>query len=74
MITVYKTEHLRWEGNISVDCYVMFADQTTDIPTSAAAKRAVIGNEHKMAQGSVVYVIDTGEAYMMESDGTWKKQ
>ena len=74
MITIYKTEHLRWEGNISVDFYVLFADYATDIPTSIAAKRAVIGNEHKMAQGTVIYVIDTGEAYMLETDGTWKKQ
>lgn len=74
MITVYKTEHLSWEGNISVDVYIMFADEVSEIPTSLGAKRAIIGNDHKMSQGSVVYVIGTGEAYMMESDGTWTKQ
>lgn len=51
----------RTDGEIYLDS----ASDVADLPQFAA--------DHKLAQGTVAIVIDTGQALMLKSDGTWKE-
>lgn len=44
-------------------------DGTTDVQDLPA-----YAESNNLKPGSSCYVIDTGELYMMKSNGTWKKQ
>ena len=46
-----------------------FCDGSADV-----ADLPQFAEEHNLSMGSSCYCIDTGELYIMRSDGTWKKQ
>lgn len=51
----------RTDGEIYLDS----ASDVADLPQFAT--------DHKLTQGTVAIVIDTGQALMLKSDGTWKE-
>lgn len=57
-ITAYVNDVSRTIGEI-------FVDTTDELPT----KNGIEGYE--LVQGSVAYVIHTGELYVMDGDGVW---
>lgn len=46
-----------------------FCDDTSDV-----ANLEQFAEKNNLSMGSSCYCIDTGELYIMRSDGTWKKQ
>lgn len=74
MVTVYNCKHLRWDNNISINHYELFADTDSELPTSDSDIEAIIGSGYKMAQGSIAWVIATGKAYMLDSTNSWVLQ
>lgn len=53
------------KGSIA-DFFCDGASDVTDLPQFA--------EDNKLSMGSSCYCIDTGDLYILKSDGTWKKQ
>ena len=46
-----------------------FCDSSSDV-----ANLPQYAQDHNLSMGSSCYCIDTGNLYILKSDGTWKKQ
>ena len=71
MIQIYNNKHLTWDGTTSINHYELFADTVTDLPSDPYCFSSPDKGNYKMAQGSIAWVIDVSEIYMLDSDGTW---
>lgn len=71
MIQIYNNKHLTWDGTTSINHYELFADTVTDLPSDPYYFSSPDGGRYKMAQGSIAWVIDVSEIYMLDSEGTW---
>lgn len=74
MISIYNCKHLTWLGQTSVAHYEFFADDVSDLPTTPESIEALIGPNHKIAQGSITWVISSATPYMYDSEGNWVAQ
>lgn len=74
MVTVYNCQHMTWNGGVSVAHYELFADESSDLPTTTAEIEAIIGEKHTIAQGSIAWVVATSKVYMYNSEGEWVLQ
>lgn len=71
MIQIYNNKHLTWDGTTSINHYELFADTVTDLPSDPYYFSSPDKGNYKMAQGSIAWVIDVSEIYMLDSGGTW---
>ena len=71
MIQIYNNKHLTWDGTTSINHYELFADTVTDLPSDPYYFSSPDKGSYKMAQGSIAWVIDVSEIYMLDSGGTW---
>ena len=71
MIQIYNNKHLTWEGTTSINHYELFADTVSDLPSDPYYFSSPDKGSYKMAQGSIAWVIDVSEIYMLDSGGTW---
>lgn len=71
MIQIYNNKHLTWDDTTSINHYELFADTVTDLPSDPYCFSSPDGGNYKMAQGSIAWVIDVSELYMLDSSGTW---
>ena len=71
MIQIYNNKHLTWDGTTSINHYELFADTVTDLPSDPYCFSSPDKGNYKMAQGSIAWVIDVSEIYMLDSEGTW---
>ena len=71
MIQIYNNKHLTWDGTTSINHYELFADTVTDLPSDPYYFSSPDKSSYKMAQGSIAWVIDVSEIYMLDSGGTW---
>ena len=71
MIQIYNNKHLTWDGTTSINHYELFADTVSDLPSDPYYFSSPDKGSYKMAQGSIAWVIDVSEIYMLDSGGTW---
>ena len=74
MLSIYNTKHITWSGTTSINYYELFADTTSDIPSDLYIFSSPEKGQYKISQGSLCYVIATGDMYMVNSEGTWINQ
>ena len=74
MLTIHNMKHMTWNGETSIAYYELFADTVSDLPDDLYYFSSPEKGQYKIAQGSICYVVDTGEMYMVRSDGTWVVQ
>lgn len=70
MVTVFNNKHLGWIGTTSLNHYELIVDDVANLPNDAY----YFGPEHKMAQGSIAWIIASAEFYMFDSNGDWIPQ
>lgn len=71
MIQIYNNKHLTWDGTTSINHYELFADTVADLPSDPYYFSSPEKGSYKIAQGSIAWVIDVSEIYMLDSEGTW---
>ena len=69
-VTIYLQKHLTWEGSVSVTHYEIIVDSESDLPSD----EYYFGADHKIAMGSIAWVITASEFYMYNSSHQWIKQ
>lgn len=72
MLRVHNVKHIKTNvvNHVTtvVRYYEFFCDSTSDLPNKNLDSESIID------MGSIAYVINDGDMYMMDSTGTWIKQ